>query len=121
MEAPIGLYTTICLDADMDKTALVQAVAEMAGGLAAGPTVVTEWAEILVSENGEFAAAGGIRAEDGCRHYRYCLEIEPLENVDVPACKRWIASLLAELREAGFKAVLPDDAGAEPRPEQRRA
>jgi hypothetical protein len=113
MEAPIELYTTICLDADMDKTALVQAVAEIAGGLAAGPTVVTELAEIFVAENGEFAEAGGTGAEDGCRHFRYCLEIEPLESVDVLACKRMIASLLAELREAGFKADLPGDSEAE--------
>ena len=105
------LYATIYLDADMDKPAVVRAVAEIAGGPAAGTTIVTELAEIFVLDNEDFIAAGSGGGDDARRRCRYCLEIEPLEHVDVLAYKAKIATLLADLREAGFRAVLPGDSG----------
>lgn len=110
------LYARIHLDAGMDKSAVARIVAEMAGGLAAGETVVTEWAEMFVSDGEEFGDAAG--ASGGAfRHGRYCLEIEPLGSVDALIFKTKIASLLAELKEAGFRAAAacafeaPDEGG----------
>ncbi|OUM95824.1 MAG: hypothetical protein A9Z00_11725 [Thermobacillus sp. ZCTH02-B1] len=112
------LYAIIHLDAAMDKTAVARAVAGIAGGLAAGETVVTEWAEMLVTDGEEFAgleSGGSEDADRTFRHYRYCLEIEPLGNVDALVFKANVASLLAELREAGFRAAV--GSAAEPRDE----
>jgi len=96
------LYAIIRLDASLDKAEVARAVAGIAGGLAAGETVVTDWAEMLVTDGEEF---GGAESAGGaCRDFRYCLEIEPLGNIDAMTFKVKTASLLAELKEAGFRA-----------------
>jgi|GEM_PF-832277 len=110
MDSSFDLYAMLYLDADMDAAALAQAVAGIAGGLAAGATVVTEWAEMFVLAGEEAATAEGF----GGAQYRYCLEIEPMEHVDALSFRVKIAGLLEELREAGFRAALPRGFADEP-------
>jgi hypothetical protein len=98
------LYAAIYLDDGRDAASVAETVAGIVGGLAAGATVVTETAEIFVLEREDFPGEAG-----DLGRYRYCLEIEPLENVDAAAFRGMAAALLAELREAGFRAAAVRD------------
>lgn len=101
----MDLYARVYLDCERDVATVAKMVAGFVGGLVAGPAIVTELAEIFVFEN-EKTGAGG---DDAFRHYRYVLEIEPLESVDVATYRGMVAELVAELRDAGFKAAAAGD------------
>ena len=107
------LYASIYLDTERDGASVAELVAGIVGGLAAGTTVVTELAEIFVLDNEDFRGDADGDGVDAFRRFRYCLEIEPLEHADAAAFAGMVAALLAELREAGFKAVTARDAEGE--------
>lgn len=109
VEYQYDLFTKIFLDTDLEKTSVVETVSIMVKGSAAGSSIVTEQAEILIFNNGDFDEERRNRGSDEFLYYKYYLDIEPIEGVEETLYITEISKILTKLWDSGYKAVASCD------------
>lgn len=109
LDENVDLFTKIYLDTDVEKEAVIDILSKNVCGTISGSNVSTEQADIYIFNNGDFDEDRRNLGNDEFLYYKYCLEIEPAENVENNAFVVEVSNLLIKLWDAGYKAIASCD------------